>query len=484
MPSNFPGLNRLVQLFNPFAWSITVKLSVAFLSIAILPMSFVGYYNLERSTESIQNSEYYKLQLIATSKANRLDQLIIDNQNTIKNIATDSRVGSFVKAAPRNREIFRSEAQKVLQRVASTHPNYDLVYLIDKNGICIASTELSLIGRNYAFREYFQRAIAGDAFISSILIGATTKREGVFFTYPIYSDSDNGEILGVAAIKITAADIWAVINFINESNITSFLVDEQGIIISHSNREYLYNSLTPLLQNNQKKIAAEKRYGNNLIKSLNIPELKVMLNSATSGHTSYYSPIEKNYQIVGYAPLQSQSWVVGVSKAKVIFMAPINLLFKQNITFVLGTGLIAAIVALTLSRTISKPINTLIAASRSLEQGDFIQHESNLYRNLLKSSRTQDDMGQLVRVFMKMAEEVRMREQKMELQMQELRIEIDESKKANQVAEITGTQYFQELQYRAQKLRNRAEIRDKTPTDYFQNLQKKVQAHKARLQVG
>jgi C4-dicarboxylate-specific signal transduction histidine kinase len=476
------NLNRLLQFLNPLAWSITVKLSIAFLSIAILPMSFVGYYNLKMSTESIENSEYYKLELIATSKANRLDQLIIDNQNTIKNIATDSRVGNFVKAAPLNREIFRSEAQKVLQRVANTHPNYDLVYLIDKNGICIAATELSLIGRNYAFREYFQRAVAGDAFVSSILIGVTTKREGVFFTYPVYSDS--GEVLGVAAIKITAADIWAVINSVNESNITSFLVDEQGIIISHSNREYLYNSLTPLLQDSQKKIAAEKRYGRNLIKSLNIPELKVMLKPETSGHTSYYSPIEKNYQIVGYAPLQTQSWVVGVSKPRVIFMAPINLLFEQNITFVLGAGAIAAIVALTLSRTISKPINTLIAASRSLEKGEFIQHESNLYRNLLKTSRTQDDMGQLVRVFMKMAEEVRVREQKMELQMQELRIEIDETKKANQVAEITGTQYFQELQYKAKKLRNRAEVRDKTPIDYFQNLQKKVQAQKARLQVG
>ncbi|MDZ8106189.1 MAG: cache domain-containing protein [Nostoc sp. DedQUE12a] len=482
MQSKLLSLNHLLQKFNPFAWSITVKLSVTFLSVAILPMSFVGYYNLKRSTESIQNSEYYKLELIATSKANRLDQLILDNQNTIKNIATDSRVVNFLKAAPQRRENFRPEAQKVLQRVANTHPNYDLVYLIDKNGICIASTEISLIGRNYAFREYFQQAIAGEAFVSSILIGVTTKREGVFFTYPVYSES--GEIFGVAAIKITAADIWAVINSTNEPNISSFLIDEQGIIISHSSREYLYNSLTPLLEDSQKKIAAERRYGRGPIKSLNIPELAAMVKAETSGHTNYYSPIEKNHQIVGYAPLKTQDWVVGVTKPKVIFMAPIELLFEQNITFVLGAGAIAAIVALTLSRKISNPINTLISASRNLEQGNFIQHESNLYNNLLKASRTQDDIGQLVRVFMKMAEEVKVRQQNMELQMQELRIQIDETKKANQVAEITGTQYFQELQYKAKKLRDRAELRDKAQTDYFQNLQKKVQAQKARLQVG
>ena len=67
-----------------------------------------------------------------------------------------------------------------------------------------------------------------------------------------------------------------------------------------------------------------------------------------------------------------------------------------------------------------------------------------------------DELGQLARVFQSMAREVYAREQRLKQQLQELRIEIDEVKKAQQVAEITETDYFRELSEKAQRLRARA----------------------------
>jgi CheY-like chemotaxis protein len=66
-----------------------------------------------------------------------------------------------------------------------------------------------------------------------------------------------------------------------------------------------------------------------------------------------------------------------------------------------------------------------------------------------------DALGQLARVFQRMAREVRAREERLTQQVQELRIQVDEAKKARAVAEITTTDYFQNLQMRAQELRNR-----------------------------
>jgi DNA-binding response OmpR family regulator len=66
-----------------------------------------------------------------------------------------------------------------------------------------------------------------------------------------------------------------------------------------------------------------------------------------------------------------------------------------------------------------------------------------------------DALGQLARVFQKMGREVQAREQQLQRQVQQLRIEIDQSRKERQVAEITGTDYFQELQRKAGELRNR-----------------------------
>ena len=66
-----------------------------------------------------------------------------------------------------------------------------------------------------------------------------------------------------------------------------------------------------------------------------------------------------------------------------------------------------------------------------------------------------DALGQLGRVFQNMARQVHVREQSLKQQVQELRIQIDEAKKAREVAEITETEYFRDLCAKAQRLRQR-----------------------------
>jgi len=71
-----------------------------------------------------------------------------------------------------------------------------------------------------------------------------------------------------------------------------------------------------------------------------------------------------------------------------------------------------------------------------------------------------DALGQLARVFQRMAREVYAREQRLKQQLWDLRIEIDKAKQASQVAEITETDYFQQLRGKAKELRNRLEGKD------------------------
>jgi CheY-like chemotaxis protein len=64
-----------------------------------------------------------------------------------------------------------------------------------------------------------------------------------------------------------------------------------------------------------------------------------------------------------------------------------------------------------------------------------------------------DALGQLARVFVRMAEEVRAREQRLKREVERLRIEIDEARTTRQVAEITETEYFQALEAKVEMLR-------------------------------
>jgi signal transduction histidine kinase/DNA-binding response OmpR family regulator len=97
-----------------------------------------------------------------------------------------------------------------------------------------------------------------------------------------------------------------------------------------------------------------------------------------------------------------------------------------------------------------RQVGRVTDAAAAVEAGTF-ETES-----LSDLARREDALGRLVRVFEHMVREVYAREQRLRQQVRELRIEIDQTKKARQVAEITDTDYFRQLQQRAQAMRRRA----------------------------
>jgi HAMP domain-containing protein len=114
---------------------------------------------------------------------------------------------------------------------------------------------------------------------------------------------------------------------------------------------------------------------------------------------------------------------------------------------ILAVGVLASIL---MSRRVTGPVARLTAAAAAVEA------ETIDLEVLAPVARRSDELGQLARVFARMAREVYAREERLKLQVRELRIEIDEVKRARQVAEITDTDYFRQLQGRAREMRRRA----------------------------
>jgi len=81
--------------------------------------------------------------------------------------------------------------------------------------------------------------------------------------------------------------------------------------------------------------------------------------------------------------------------------------------------------------------------------------EANAFEpaSLASVGERDDALGQLDRTFVRMAREVRAREERLQREVSELRIEIDRSRQERQVAEITETDYFRSLRDRAADLR-------------------------------
>ncbi|MGH3147470.1 MAG: histidine kinase dimerization/phospho-acceptor domain-containing protein [Rubrobacter sp.] len=94
-------------------------------------------------------------------------------------------------------------------------------------------------------------------------------------------------------------------------------------------------------------------------------------------------------------------------------------------------------------------VDRVTAAAVAVEAGEFDPG------TIEQVAARPDELGQLARVFQRMAREVRAREQRLKQEVQQLRIEIDETRTARQVAEITETDYFRDLQSKADWLRSR-----------------------------
>jgi DNA-binding response OmpR family regulator len=100
-----------------------------------------------------------------------------------------------------------------------------------------------------------------------------------------------------------------------------------------------------------------------------------------------------------------------------------------------------------LEREYLEQVGHVIDAASAVEAGSFDVESLNAV-----ASRG-DALGSLARMFQQMAREIHERERRLRQQIHLLRIEIDETRQAQKVAEITETDYFQKLRQQAAALR-------------------------------
>jgi methyl-accepting chemotaxis protein len=118
-------------------------------------------------------------------------------------------------------------------------------------------------------------------------------------------------------------------------------------------------------------------------------------------------------------------------------------------------ALLAIWLALWQAWSLSRPISALTGAAAEIEAGRSPDEPGSRLMALQTVARRRDELGQLGRVFRSMAEQVFAREKHLKQEVQQLRIEIDEARRHQEVKEITESEYFLRLQERVALLRHR-----------------------------
>ena len=430
-----------------FPRSIRARLALAFLLASLVPMSLTAYYILQGSLSSVQQSEYAKLQLLAKSTANQLDQLLTDNQYAVRQIAgnttvvdlfdTDLRANQAALqelfdqlqnteakdkstlAGQRLEELFGAnrhylDASATLQKILESNPDYEYVYLLDGNGMPIIErrldTEPTIIGLGLKDRAYFYEPyLNGEISHIDPLVGRNSKRLGFYFSSPIRNAA--GEPVGVAVIKMKGEAITNIVNtFTVGERGYAFLVDQDGVIVSHPDANWRKKSFGPLdaetsIQVGQRFVIDDCTATACEVPSLNIPSLADAIKTKAFGQAIEYAlPVSQTLQITSFQPTAQLGWVVGINESKDEFLAPVRSLQTQSVVIVLLVGVAVAIVALLLARGISGPIRTLARSAQRVEKGQAFEPQ-----DLAGVVAKGDEVGHLASVFSDMVVALRAR---------------------------------------------------------------------------
>jgi PAS domain S-box-containing protein len=116
----------------------------------------------------------------------------------------DSLLVNAAALTPANESL--TLANEILDTYAVLMPQA-VVYIMDKDGNTIASsnreTELSFVGKNFAFRPYFQEALAGKP-ANFLALGKVSKQYGYYSAMPL-KDAGN-DVVGVVVYKMTLTE--------------------------------------------------------------------------------------------------------------------------------------------------------------------------------------------------------------------------------------------------------------------------------------
>jgi len=394
----------------PVRRSIGAKLIIAFLALAIIPMSATAYYNLTQGQSAVAEVARKNLMELSRSTAHRIEQLLTENQRTSATLAGEPLVAQFLAASDEEeRKVLSPQIYQTLQNFADTHPDYDAPGLLDANGIVVASLEARLEGKDRSFRDYFQVSIQGQPYVSDMLVGRATGRPGVFLTNPVVTAE--GEIVGINIVWLKGDTIWSIIDdvVVGEEGF-AYLVDQDGVIIAHPDRDLLYHSLGELTPEAAATISATIRFGMTedtetplIPESLGLDDLVAELvplpqsppiPGGRSGTHRYYSPLDHRDHVAGYTRLEAYPWTVVVDLPEAQFLAPLQRLGSVAWGSVGLVAVITLIVSILLVRTITHPIRRLTSVAIAVEHSQPFEPA-----DIEDVTLGRDEIAQLGRVF-------------------------------------------------------------------------------------
>ncbi len=333
----------------------------AFVLVAVVPLTLLGVRLYHAAWDDAWREVYEKHRLLAMNLASPLQLYVQDHQTMLAMLA--NRLGDH----PDDHDIV-----DLLRDSGTILPDFRNLSLIAANGDMIYSTALDtiapgqrrLFARDPTFVDTLQQ---GKPRLSVMRYSPLTDEPTIFMSQPI--TDRQGRITAVLLAELNIAYIEQLrrnIHFGERGH--SAIVDQTGHVIAHPNPEWMHE-----------------------IRDLSHLSVVQKMMAGQTGVTEFYSPFVRQEMVAGFTSVPGLGWGVMVPQPKAEVASRVKTLLITNLGWAVA-GLIAAILmALFMTRYISRPLRQLAIAADDMVRQRFRGELPSPGRNVPREISQLDD---------------------------------------------------------------------------------------------
>ena len=335
---------------------IGVKLIVVGTLIVLIPLLVVAVMAISKSTQGLSEVENEQLAGRSSDIAQLIDKIYMEENKIALSVANDKAIISVAAAADTNDQKAIPQATALAQEklalfAANTKlgSSYEGVAIVGRNGHVIANPDPKVIGLDLSDRDYLRKALAGEENVGAAVISKVSGQPITPVAVPIVSDRT---VMGACVLMLK-------IGFLNDLIATekigntgyAFVTDNTGLTLAHPKAENVFKL--------------------NIAKLQGMEELsKKMIAGERGVHSYVYQGVPKT---AGFAPVKATGWSVCLTLPDSEYLAAANDVRNLILLVSAIAYLLAFLIYLAFSRTITKALAKGVAFAELVASGDFTQ---------------------------------------------------------------------------------------------------------------
>ncbi len=236
---------------------------------------------------------------------------------------------------------------RLLKETEVEHPALDRISWVDPRGFIVASSQSGAVGVYVGDRAYFQEIVSGKEWVvSEVLVSRIMGRPG-FAVCRGFRD-EAGNLLGVALATVNPERLDGALSIERAGAGAISIVDNKGILVCRLPKVEYTGEGRNWLAYPHIKGALEGRETASIVTSMR----------------------DGTERLVAAAPIRSIGWAAGASRPVEEVKAPIVSSLVTRVGLFFSAVLIAVLIALPLSRTITRPVGKLREAALAVGRGE------------------------------------------------------------------------------------------------------------------